>query len=52
MIGTNGNWEESTGPSGEKQMSFVLNGGMRLNDMWARLTYPEEPDRKTAVGIA
>ena len=40
-IGTNGNWEESVGPSGEKQMSFVLNGGMRLNDMWARLTYPE-----------
>lgn len=41
QIGTNGNWVESTGPSGERQLSFVLNGGTRLSGMWAKLYYPE-----------
>lgn len=41
QIGTNGNWVESTGPSGERQLSFVLNGGTRLSGMWAKLHYPE-----------
>ena len=41
LIGTNGNWVESTGPSGERQLSFVLNGGTSLSGMWARLKYPE-----------
>lgn len=41
QIGTNGNWVESTGPSGKRQLSFVLNGGTRLSGMWAKLHYPE-----------
>ena len=41
QIDTNGNWVESTGPSGERQLSFVLNGGTRLSGMWAKLYYPE-----------
>lgn len=42
LIGTNGVWVETTGPAGEKQLSFRLNGGMNLSDMWAKLEYPEE----------
>ena len=41
LIGTNGIWVESTGPAGEKQLSFRLNGGSCLSDMWARLEYPD-----------
>lgn len=46
QIGVNGNWVESTGPSGEKQMSFVLNGGTRLSGMWANLYDPQETQPK------
>lgn len=41
LIGTNGNWVESTGPAGERQLSFVLNGGTSLSGMWAKLVYPQ-----------
>ncbi len=41
QIGTNGNWIESTGPAGERQLSFRLNGGDLLSGMWAHLKYPE-----------
>ena len=41
QIGTNGNWIESTGPAGERQLSFQLNGGTLLSGMWAHLKYPE-----------
>ena len=46
VIGTNGNWVESTGPSGERQLSFVLNGGLPLSGMWAQLKYPEGAQEK------
>lgn len=42
LIGTNGEWIESIGPAGEKQLSFRLNGGNCLNAMWARLEYPDK----------
>ena len=32
---------ESTGPAGERQLSFVLNGGTSLSGMWAKLVYPQ-----------
>lgn len=40
-IGINGNWIESTGPAGEKQLSFQMNGGSLLRGMWSRLEYPD-----------
>ncbi len=43
-VGTNGSWIESRGPSGEKLMSFRLNGGKQLTNMWAQLEYPEGSD--------
>ena len=36
-VGTNGNWEELSGTG--RQWAFVLNGGIRLTGMWAKLDY-------------
>ncbi|WP_024291608.1 InlB B-repeat-containing protein [Lacrimispora indolis] len=36
-VGTNGNWEELSGTG--RQWVFVLNGGIRLTGMWAKLDY-------------
>ena len=36
-VGTNGNWEEMSGNG--RQWAFVLNGGIRLTGMWAKLEY-------------
>ena len=42
-LGTNGNWVEISAPvGGERQMAFVLNGGMRLSGMWAWIKYPTD----------
>lgn len=42
VVGTNGSWGEvSDQESQERQLSFVLNGGMALSNMWAKLKYPE-----------
>ena len=37
IVGTNGNWEELSGKG--SQWAFVLNGGIRLTGMWAKLDY-------------
>lgn len=37
VVGTNGNWEELSGNG--SQWAFVLNGGIRLTGMWAKLDY-------------
>ncbi|WP_143320904.1 hypothetical protein [Clostridium sp. HBUAS56010] len=36
-VGTNGNWEKLEGA--DDRWSFVLNGGIRLTGMWAKLDY-------------
>ncbi len=36
-VGTNGNWEKLSGSG--NQWTFVLNGGIRLTGMWAKLDY-------------
>ena len=42
-LGTNGNWVEISAPvGGERQIAFVLNGGMRLSGMWAWIKYPAD----------
>lgn len=42
-LGTNGNWVEVSAPEGgERQMAFMLNGGMRLSGMWAWIKYPAD----------
>ncbi|WP_349769081.1 hypothetical protein [Hungatella sp.] len=43
VVGTNGNWVEVSAPEGqERQMAFVLTGGMRLSGMWAWIKYPAD----------
>jgi uncharacterized repeat protein (TIGR02543 family) len=37
IVGTNGNWEELSGNG--SQWAFVLNGGIHLTGMWAKLDY-------------
>lgn len=44
-VGTNGNWHiVSEVPGQEKELAFILNGGMALRSMWARLKFPDKPD--------
>lgn len=41
-VGGNGQWRQEEG-----RWSFVLNGGIRLSDTWARLDYTENPADKS-----
>lgn len=44
-VGTNGNWKiMSHEPNQEKELAFVLNGGLLLRSMWARLMFPDKPE--------
>lgn len=44
-VGSNGSWKIiSQVPGQEKELAFVLNGGLPLRSIWARLKFPDKPD--------